>query len=211
MRARGRVADAAPGDPMPRNRRRARAVARARSAAGSSRRGRARRSTRLRPCSRGSRPARKNDDLPTPDGPRITNRLSTPVARMPRSASRPRRIWASRPKNTAASASSIDCHPRYGVRFGSCSGGHGKYSAPIPASRRPRSSRASPSALKTTGSPSSDATVISSPWPSVNRSQICHSRTRSPLASGLIRAQKTRLFRDSASRASATHSPDSSQ
>ena len=66
---------------------------------------------------RGSRPARRNDDLPTPDGPRITNRLSTPVARMPRSASKPRRICGSRPKNTAASASSIDCHPRYGARL----------------------------------------------------------------------------------------------
>ena len=160
---------------------------------------------------RGSRPARRNDDLPTPDGPRITNRLSTPVARMPRSASKPRRICGSRPKNTAASASSIDCHPRYGTRFESFSGGHGKYSAPIPASRSPRSSRARPSALKTTGSPSSEVTVICSPWPSANRSQICHSRMRSPWAAGSIRAQKTRLFRDSASRASATHSPDFSQ
>ena len=74
----------------------------------------------------GSSPARRNDDLPAPDGPRITNSDSTPLVRMPRSTSRPRRIWASRPKNTAASASSSGAHPRYGARSGSPGGGQGK-------------------------------------------------------------------------------------
>ena len=94
--------------------------------------GRKRRSSRR---SRGSSPARRNDDFPAPDGPRITNSDSTPEVRIPRSTSRPRRIWASRPKNTAASASSSGAHPRYGARSGSPGGGHGKCSAPIPSAR----------------------------------------------------------------------------
>ena len=50
--------------------------------------------------SRGSSPARRNDDFPDPDGPSTTNRLSTPVVRIARSMSSARTIWASRPKNT---------------------------------------------------------------------------------------------------------------
>ena len=95
--------------------------------------GRKRRSSRR---SRGSSPARRNDDLPAPDGPRITNRDSTPEVRIPCSTSSPRTIWASRPKNTAASTSSSGAHPRYGARSGSPGGGHGKCSAPIPSARR---------------------------------------------------------------------------
>ncbi len=114
--------------------------------------GRNRRSSRR---SRGSSPARRNDDFPVPDGPRITNSDSTPLVRIPRSTSRPRRIWASRPKNTAASASSSGAHPRYGARSGSPGGGHGKCSAPIPNARRPSSSRCKPSVANTTGCPPS--------------------------------------------------------
>ena len=105
--------------------------------------GRKRRSSRR---SRGSSPARRNDDLPAPDGPRITNSDSTPVVRIPCSTSRPRRIWASRPKNTAASASSSGAQPRYGARSGSPGGGHGKCSAPIPRARKASSSRCKPTA-----------------------------------------------------------------
>ena len=112
--------------------------------------GRNRRSSRR---SLGSSPARRNDDFPAPDGPRITNSDSTPEVRIPRSTSRPRRIWASRPKNTAASASSSGAHPRYGARSGSPGGGHGKCSAPIPNARRPSSSRCKPTVSNTTGSP----------------------------------------------------------
>ena len=54
---------------------------------------------------------------------------------MPRSTSSPRRIWASRPKNTAASASSSGAHPRYGARSGSLGGGQGKCPARCPGAQ----------------------------------------------------------------------------
>ena len=46
------------------------------------------------------------------DGPSTTNIVSTPDLRIPRRASRPRTIWASRPKKTAASTSSSGSQPR---------------------------------------------------------------------------------------------------
>ena len=61
---------------------------------------------------RGHSPARKNQDLPAPEAPKMTNRRSTPRSREPRSASSPRTIAASRPKNTAASSGSNAFSPR---------------------------------------------------------------------------------------------------
>ena len=152
--------------------------------------GRKRRSSRR---SLGSSPARRNDDLPAPDGPRITNSDSTPLVRIPRSTSRPRRIWASRPKNTAASASSSGAHPRYGARSGSPGGGHGKCSAPIPNARRPSSSRCRPSVSNTTGSPPSPISIsVVGPSPA-NRSQRCHSEVMLVSGTGSSRATHDRL------------------
>ena len=135
-------------------------------------RGRNRRSSRR---SRGSSPARRNDDFPAPDGPRITNKDFTPVVRIPCSTSRPPRIWASRPKNTAASASSSGAHPRYGARSGSPGGGHAKCSAPMPRARKASSSRCRATRASKTGSPPSAMSISEvGPW-SGNRSQRCHS------------------------------------
>src|ERR1700687_6272342 len=91
--------------------------------------------------SRGNNPARRNDDLPVPEGPNTTNMLASPDLRIPRKPSKPPRIWASRPKNTAASGSSSGSHPRYGARSGSLGGGHTNDSAPIPAPTSPSRSR----------------------------------------------------------------------
>ena len=157
--------------------------------------GRKRRSSRR---SRGSSPARRNDDFPAPDGPRMTNIDSTPEVRIPCSTSRPRRIWASRPKNTAASTSSSGAHPRYGARSGSPGGGHGKCSAPIPTARRPSSSRCKPTLSNTTGSPpSAMSTSVVGPW-SGNRSQRCHSEVMLVSGTGSSRAHRMVLCRFSA-------------
>ena len=116
-----------------------------------------------------------------------------PTVRIPRSTSRPRRIWASRPKNTAASASSSGAHPRYGARSGSPGGGHGKCSAPIPSARRPSSSRCKPSVANTTGSPPSTMSIsVVGPSPA-NRSQRCHSEVMLVSGTGSSRATQDRL------------------
>ena len=72
-----------------------------------------RRSSRAK---RGSKPARRNDDLPVPDGPNTTNNDFVSADLMPRSSSSPCTIGASRPKNTAASTCSNGSQPRYGAR-----------------------------------------------------------------------------------------------
>ena len=67
---------------------------------------------------RGSKPARRNEDLPAPEAPRITYRRSTPRSRTRRRWSTARTMAASRPKKTAASGSSNADRPRYGERSG---------------------------------------------------------------------------------------------
>ena len=57
-------------------------------------------------ASRGSRPARRNDDLPAPEAPRITNSRGGARSRRPRSRSVASMIGASRPKKTPASTAS---------------------------------------------------------------------------------------------------------
>ena len=147
----------------------------------------------------GSSPARRNDDLPAPDGPRITSSDCTPVERIPRRTSRPCTIWASRPKNTAASTSSSGAQPRYGARSGSPGGGHGKCSAPIPNARSASSSRCRPSLASWTGSPPSTliAVVVVVPSPG-NSSQHCHSEVMLVSGTGSSRATRMVLCRFSA-------------
>lgn len=158
---------------------------------------------------RGSSPARKNDDFPHPDGPRITSMDCIPEPRIPRNASMPLRIWASRPKNTAASASSSGAHPRYGARPGSSVGGQGKCSAPMPNARRPLRSRCRPSVVNSAGSPSSTAISVVGPPP--NRSQYCHSEVMSQSGTSSSRATTMALFNVSAYRYSVWHSREFAQ
>ena len=56
--------------------------------------------------SRGSSPARRKDDLPAPEAPRMTKSCSTSRSRTSRIWSMARTMAASRPKKTAASTSS---------------------------------------------------------------------------------------------------------
>ena len=109
--------------------------------------GRKFRSSRM---SRGKRPARRNDDLPAPDAPRMTRSRGGVVSRNPRSRSSASTIGASRPKKMPASSASSGRRPRYGGRFGSLSGGQSKKRASSPAENRPILNRRSPSALNAT-------------------------------------------------------------
>jgi hypothetical protein len=67
------------------------------------------RSSRAR---RGSSPARRNDDLPAPEAPRITSRRGGAAIFRPRSRSVASTIGASRPKKTPASTFSSGFRPR---------------------------------------------------------------------------------------------------
>ncbi len=74
--------------------------------------------------SRGNNPARRNDDLPVPDGPNTTNSARQPgFAHPAQIVQTPAGFGRRAPKNTAASGSSSGSHPRYGARSGSCGWG----------------------------------------------------------------------------------------
>ena len=62
--------------------------------------------------SRGQSPARRNDDLPAPEAPRMTSRRGSLRDASPRSASMPRSDIGAAPKNTAASSGSSASSPR---------------------------------------------------------------------------------------------------
>ena len=100
-----------------------------------------RRSSRAK---RGSKPARRNDDLPVPDGPNTTNSDFVSASLMPRSSSSPCTIGASRPKNTAASTCSNGSQPRYGARSTSSGGGHTNECALMPVPRMASRNRYKP-------------------------------------------------------------------
>ena len=120
-----------------------------------------RRSSRAK---RGSKPARRNDDLPVPDGPNTTNSDFVSASLMPRSSSSPCTIGASRPKNTAASTCSNGSQPRYGARSTSSGGGHTNECALMPVPRMASRNRYKP---RWRTSP-----VVRRP----RRSRSCHSR-----------------------------------
>ena len=60
----------------------------------------------------GRRPARRNEDLPAPEAPRIANNRGGAPARSPRSRSMASTIGASRPKKMPASSASCGFRPR---------------------------------------------------------------------------------------------------
>ena len=64
---------------------------------------------------RGQRPARRKEDFPAPDAPRMTSIRWKPRSRRPRRVFRPSMILASRPKKTAASSTSSGRKPGYGA------------------------------------------------------------------------------------------------
>ncbi len=140
----------------------------------------------------GSNPARRNDDFPAPDGPSITSSVFTPEVRMPRNASSPRRIWASRPKNTAASTSSRASHPRYGARSGSLGGGQRKTPPRSPCTEIVAAPGGGPSVRNMTGSaPSPTSTSVVGPSPQ----QVAFAATPGRVRAGqrASRAPKIRL------------------
>jgi RNA polymerase primary sigma factor len=61
---------------------------------------------------RGRRPARRNDDLPAPDAPRITSSRGGAASRSPRNRSSASMTGASRPKKMPASSASSGLRPR---------------------------------------------------------------------------------------------------
>ena len=122
--------------------------------------GRKRRSSRR---SRGSSPARINDDLPAPDGPNTSSSDFTRSRRIPRRVSNAATSAASRPKNTPASTGSNGSHPRYGARSGSVGGGHTNASAEIPAPRIASRNRIRPSVANITGGPPPISILVCGP------------------------------------------------
>jgi hypothetical protein len=93
----------------------------------------------------GRRPARKNDDLPDPEAPRIAINRGGAATLRPRRRSMASTIGASRPKKMPASDASCGFKPRYGGRSGSPSGGQVKNFGSSPAFSSPRFSRDRPS------------------------------------------------------------------
>ena len=160
-------------------------------------------------ANRGSKPARRNDDLPVPDGPNTTNSDFVSAGLMPRSSSSPCTIGASRPKNTAASTCSNGSHPRYGARSTSSGGGHTNECALMPVPRIASRNRYNPPVANITGGPPPTSIEVMSLSP--NRSHRCHSEVKSSPADGSRRAHKICLFRFSATRYSVLHSWDASQ
>ena len=96
-------------------------------------------------ANRGSRPARRNDDLPAPDAPRMTSNRGGGASCRSRSRSSASMTGASRPKKMPASSASSGNSPRYGVRAGSFAGGQGKYLGSRPDWTSPMRNRSSPS------------------------------------------------------------------
>ena len=145
--------------------------------------------------SRGSSPARRNDDLPGP------GRAEHHEQRLhPRRAHPAQHIQPAHDLGVAAEEHRrIDFlqrlpTPDTGARSGSPGGGHAKVLRPqSPGPRSPCSSRCRPTVFNTTGCPPSAPSISVVGPSSANRSQRCHSEVMSVSADGLQPRAQDRL------------------